>query len=92
MSEGDFSERMTTLLNEIADDYRLRYGDGRPSRLSDPEVTSLLYRHDVPELIRAVSEYLRHKNAVWLLFDNLDKGWPAHGLKPEDVLIIRALP
>ncbi|EGR3116673.1 hypothetical protein DNH24_24555, partial [Vibrio parahaemolyticus] len=27
----------------------------------------------------------------WLLFDNLDKGWPTSGLEHEDLLIIRAL-
>jgi hypothetical protein len=45
----------------------------------------------VKELLAAVVDYLRLKNSVWLLFDNIDKGWPAHGLQAEDVLIIRAL-
>ena len=28
---------------------------------------------------------------MWLLFDNIDKGWPTTGLKSEDFIIIRTL-
>src|SRR5262249_31250931 len=28
---------------------------------------------------------------LWLLFDNLDKGWPTQGLTHDDVLVIRSL-
>ena len=31
------------------------------------------------------------KNSLWLLFDNVDKGWPTHGIQGEDLVIIRAL-
>ena len=29
--------------------------------------------------------------SVWILFDNLDKGWSAHGLTDEDITILRCL-
>ena len=60
-------------------------------RLSTPEVTELLYVHDVSALRKNVSEYLNLKKSLWLLIDNLDKGWPTHGVEGEDLLIIRAL-
>jgi hypothetical protein len=28
---------------------------------------------------------------VWLLFDNLDKGWPIQGVQQEDILLLRSL-
>lgn len=31
------------------------------------------------------------KRDVWLLFDNLDKGWPVRGAQPEDILLLRCL-
>ncbi|WP_214657912.1 P-loop ATPase, Sll1717 family, partial [Vibrio anguillarum] len=34
---------------------------------------------------------MSRKEVCWLLFDNLDKGWPTSGLEHEDLLIIRAL-
>jgi len=38
-----------------------------------------------------VESYLRLKHGLWILFDNLDKGWSSHGLAPEDLLLIRTL-
>jgi hypothetical protein len=34
---------------------------------------------------------MKHKDILWLLFDNIDKGWPTTGLEHEDLIIIRAL-
>jgi hypothetical protein len=34
---------------------------------------------DLRELSEAVREYLRSKESVWVLVDNLDKGWPVGG-------------
>ena len=38
-----------------------------------------------------MASYLKHKDALWILFDNLDKGWPPHGVTPEDALSLRCL-
>ena len=89
VSEGDFSERMGRLLQRIQSDYAERFGARPDTRLSEPQITELLYRHNVPELRSSVIEYLKFKGEVWILFDNLDKGWPTHGLKR--LLIIRCL-
>jgi hypothetical protein len=45
----------------------------------------------VNKLREQVVEYLRLKKKLYLLFDNLDKGWPTHGLTAPDVAILRAL-
>ena len=60
---------------------RLRYRSFDPSEQS----------HDIRELRGQIERYLKFKNGLWILFDNLDKGWSAHGLAPEDLLIIRCL-
>jgi hypothetical protein len=90
-TEGDFSERMSSLMERISSEYRSRYGDAKGVRLSAPEVTEILYCHDVRELLEKILEYMRQKNTLWLLFDNIDKGWPASGLMHEDLVIVRAL-
>lgn len=92
VSEGDFSERMLKLMQRISDDFAaskmaldgLRF-------LKTGEITELLYRHDLATLRSEVTEYLTHKKGVWILFDNLDKGWPANGVRAEDVLGLRCL-
>ncbi|WP_431623648.1 P-loop ATPase, Sll1717 family [Enterobacter hormaechei] len=38
-----------------------------------------------------LGRYLNNKQILWLLFDNIDNGWPTSGLKHEDLLMIRAL-
>lgn len=93
VSEGDFAERMLKLTQRIADDFAARK-EGLPSRLQrlhTGEITELLHKHDVASLRTQLVEYLKHKKALWILFDNLDKGWPPHGVGPDDVLSLRCL-
>lgn len=91
VSEGDFSERMSSLLQRIGEDFAVMFPDGKERRLSQPQVTQLLYRHNLASLRDRVVKYLRFKDGLWLLFDNLDKGWPAHGIRCEDLIILRTL-
>ena len=90
-SEGDFSERMGSLMEKITNEYRSKHGDKSNVRLSASNLTEMLYCHDVKDLTNRVIEYMSHKETCWLLFDNIDKGWPTSGLEHEDLLIIRAL-
>lgn len=38
-----------------------------------------------------LSEYLRSKESVWILFDNLDKGWNTSGVDVIDTIVLRCL-
>lgn len=92
IAEGDFAERMQLLLQRIADEFRaVLQGSQDQQSLSRDQLTDILYRHDVPSLRKHVLEYLQHKDGLWVLVDNIDKGWPTHGLTSDDVLIIRCL-
>lgn len=90
-TKGDFSERMSTLMENISTGYRSIHGDETNVRLSTSNLTEMLYCHDVKDLTKQVIDYMSHKEVCWLLFDNIDKGWPTSGLEHEDLLIIRAL-
>lgn len=90
-TEGDFSERMTSLMEKISTEYRSKHGDQINVRLNSSNLTEMLYCHDVRNLSKQVIEYMSQKEVCWLLFDNIDKGWPTSGLEHEDLLIIRAL-
>lgn len=90
VSEGDFSERMSLLLESIKDRHSERYGGDYPT-LSHAQITELIYMHDVGSLRDTIVQYLKTKSELWLLFDNLDKGWPTQGLSHDDVLVIRSL-
>lgn len=90
-TEGDFSERITGLIGKIHNEYQKKYNGKEGVRLSSSQVTELLYRHDVKSLKDEVLLYMKRKEKLWLLFDNIDKGWPTTGLTHEDLVIIRAL-
>lgn len=90
-SEGDFSERIGVLLDKIQSDYQYKYGKQENVDLTTGQVTELMYQHDVKKLEIELTKYMKHKGVLWLLFDNVDKGWPTTGLKHEDLMIIRCL-
>ncbi|BCH19673.1 P-loop ATPase, Sll1717 family [Mesorhizobium sp. L-2-11] len=91
-SEGDFSERLQALSRSLVEGFKRTYGQSdREQRLTSAQVTELVYKHNIKDVREALSAYLEFKDSVWVLFDNLDKGWSAHGLNDEDVTILRAL-
>lgn len=89
--EGDFSERLLALSQRISQDYGQRYGNSDGTKLSTDQVTQLVYSHDVRKLRAQVSTYLKHKQGVWVLFDNLDKGWSTQGVDVVDAMVLRCL-
>ncbi|HVR10895.1 MAG TPA: hypothetical protein VMW75_22830, partial [Thermoanaerobaculia bacterium] len=91
VSEGDFAERLSLLFRRIEADYKSRFGLETGKRLTASDVTRLLYKHDLAALRRSVISYLKFKESLWILVDNLDKGWPTQGLKEEDLLLMEIL-
>lgn len=92
IAEGDFAERMLKLIQRIVGDFHDALGTGaEEQQLSAERITELLYKHDVPTLRRQLTEYLTNKDGLWILFDNLDKGWPPHGIRPDDLITLRCL-
>lgn len=85
--EGDFSERLMGLVDRLAE----RFPSGKHGRLSAPEITSSIYAADIREISDLVVTHLEQTGGLWILFDNIDKGFPTHGLKREDILIVRCL-
>lgn len=84
--QGDFSERLLKLVEDIASRY-----EKNPNIVKTSQVTELIYKHDIKKLYDALTDYLRIKEETWVLVDNLDKGWPVKGASSEDILILRSL-
>ena len=89
--EGDFSERLALLSRSISDEYKSKYGAMNGQKLTTEQITGLLYRHDLAKLRTLISEYLERKAEVWILFDNLDKGWSTQGVDEIDATVLRCL-
>ncbi|WP_407866563.1 P-loop ATPase, Sll1717 family [Phyllobacterium phragmitis] len=90
-SEGDFSERLLNLSQRLTNGYRSRFGKQDTQKLTAAAVTELLYTHDLKKLRQKVSDYLNFKESVWILFDNLDKGWSTQGVDVIDAIVLRCL-
>jgi hypothetical protein len=76
----------------MEDRFEERRKVGDPDQfLTRAQITELIYKHDLPTLRSQVVEYLQHKEQVWVLFDNIDKGWIAHGVDESDLLNLRCL-
>lgn len=88
---GDFSERLLTLSQRISTSYRDKFGAHPGQKLTAGEVSELVYRHDIRELRQQISAYLERKQSVWVLFDNLDKGWSTQGIEVIDAIVLRCL-
>jgi hypothetical protein len=90
--EGDFSERLLRLSERISGEYKARYGEANHGqRLTTSQVTELVYTQDIRTLESRISRYLEKKQSVWVLFDNLDKGWSTQGVDDIDVIALRCL-
>ncbi|MBX5183453.1 hypothetical protein HJB88_12500 [Rhizobium sp. NZLR5] len=90
-TEGDFSERLVGIAQNLVDAFKAKYDETASQRLNAAQVTELGYKHNIRDVRDALSEYLKFKDSIWLLFDNLDKGWSSHGLTDSDILILRGL-
>jgi hypothetical protein len=88
LEEADFSERLLRLVDDILNRRKDIQHIG-----STAEVTQLVYKADIGPLSAALSDYLiiSGKEDVWMLLDNLDKGWPITAATTEDIMILKCL-
>lgn len=89
--EGDFSERLRELTERISTEFEAKYQKDKTLELTVSDVTNLIYKYDINAIRKTLVEYLKDQDAVWILFDNIDKGWPTHGVGVTDVVILRGL-
>lgn len=90
-NEGDFSERLLTLSQRLSSEFKAKHGDATGQRLTTNQIAELLYLHDIRALESKISTYLEKKQSVWVLFDNLDKGWSTGGIDALDAISLRCL-
>lgn len=90
-AEGDFSERLLSLSEKVASAFQQLHVASDNTRLSADDVARLLYTNDIKTLQTQLSNYLEKKQSVWILFDNLDKGWSTKGVDEVDVVVLRCL-
>jgi len=89
--EGDFSERLVKLTDHLVNDYSEKFGNDDNVNITNEQVTELLYKQNIKMLFNSLCRYLTFKEEIWLLFDNIDKGWRVGGVTDTDIFILRCL-
>ena len=91
--QGDFSERLNFVADLLCDQFRkmFRLSPDEEVSLTTPEVTNLIRSTLLSELRDEIIDYLDTKEEIWVLFDNLDKGWSSYGLDQQDIFMLRCL-
>src|SRR5690606_12602635 len=84
--EDDFSDRLLVLVTRISESLT---EERQP--LSTQQFNESIWKGDLGPLTTALGNYLGEKKEVWLLVDNLDKGWPAHGATSHELLVLKGL-
>lgn len=88
--EPDFNaEFPQRLMREV--DRIIERAEGVSQEELSGRLTEILFSEHLPELETGVADYLVEKDSVWVLVDNLDKGWPTHGSSSFDIAILRSL-
>lgn len=85
---GDFSERLLRQVERMEERFAER---GSTRTVTGGELTQALFRGEIERLDDVLAPYLEEKKDVWVLVDNLDKGWPTRGTRSSDILILRTL-
>jgi len=86
--EGDFSERVLKLVNRIVDGLA---GAGDCAALATSAITNLVYKDHILTIERVIMDCLSPSQRVWVLVDNLDKGWAYLGSHAAEIAILRCL-
>jgi hypothetical protein len=86
-----FSDRLLRLIDRLSERYAHTFTSREGVDLSDDQVTNLLYQSTLSGLRDELVTYASNKGMIFVLFDNIDKGWNATGLEESDVVIIRTL-
>ncbi|MCC6947081.1 MAG: hypothetical protein IT539_04865 [Bradyrhizobiaceae bacterium] len=78
---GDFTARLELAIRSIRE--QLRHAD--TSRDIKEQLTNILFENDIPKFRDAIAQTGGGFSKIVLLFDNLDKGWPARRVEEHDI-------
>ncbi len=87
MVAGDFTTRLQSLTETLI----LGLANLPTNADLRPHLTNILFQNKIPAIRRTVLELSTRFQKIILLFDNLDKGWPAGGIEASDVKMVHHL-
>ncbi|MCB0074256.1 MAG: hypothetical protein KDE20_22475, partial [Caldilineaceae bacterium] len=89
-AKGDFTARLNSFVTRMIGEIE-KFAQKEGEKISAEKLTNFVYGDEHRELRTELAKHCDDKGIVAVLFDNLDKGWPATGADPDDVTVIRSL-
>jgi hypothetical protein len=86
MAYGDFTGRLQIAVHQLVEAIK---NNGELASFS--KLTNLMFEKNLPKLRALIVELRSEFEQLYILFDNIDKGWPAHGVEVHDIRIVRLL-
>ncbi len=86
---GDFTSRITRLGSNIAQEIEAMTHRGEamiPDRL-----TNIIFRNNITRVREQIQKHTNGRYQIVVLFDNVDKGWPAAGVNRFDIRLVRLM-
>lgn len=84
---GDFTSRLESAIRTVITGLS-EIEEGEDVRA---KITNILFEGKLPQLRDAVVAFAKDYNAIVLLFDNIDKGWPARQVERHDIATVQHL-
>jgi hypothetical protein len=86
---GDFTARINRLGSFVVQE--LQRAQSKGEKLSPERLTNIVFRDAVGSIKQLIQKNTNKDSEIVLLFDNLDKGWPAAGVDTFDIRLLRLL-
>lgn len=86
---GDFTTRINRLSRYIVQE--IEAVKKRGHEISADLLTNIIFRGGITELKKLILKHTTTRSPLIVLFDNIDKGWPANGVDEFDIRLVRLL-
>ncbi|MDR6291660.1 Cdc6-like AAA superfamily ATPase [Inquilinus ginsengisoli] len=86
---GDFTSRINRLGTFIL--LEIERATSRRETLSPERLTNIIFKDGISQVKSLVQKHTDGHSKIILLFDNIDKGWPASGVDAFDIRLVRLL-
>lgn len=86
---GDFTSRINRMGKSII--LEIERANAANEKLSSERLTNIVFRDGIAKIRGLILKYTTSRSKLILLFDNIDKGWPANGVHAFDIRMVRLL-
>jgi hypothetical protein len=86
---GDFTARINKLIRFIVQE--IEAATARNEKQNPEKLTNTVFRMGIPQMRDIIVKNSDSSESIVILFDNIDKGWPANGIHDFDIRLVRLL-